>query len=71
MIKKYPAGRICQHPNCGTIINIYNKDNFCSLHCGKMTPREYQDYMRAMVSKGFINGKPIQSPAVVYGTTLR
>ena len=28
----YPAGRVCEHPDCGTILSVYNESEHCGAH---------------------------------------
>ena len=30
--RKPEPGRICRHRGCGTILSIYNHQNYCSVH---------------------------------------
>ena len=31
----YDRGRICAHPECNTVLSVYNEDPYCSLHAGQ------------------------------------
>jgi hypothetical protein len=31
-VRSYQSGRICFHPECGTILSIYNPSKYCSMH---------------------------------------
>lgn len=28
----YPSGRVCAHPDCDTILSIYNPSRYCTVH---------------------------------------
>ena len=31
-VRSYQSGRVCSHPECGTILSIYNASKYCSMH---------------------------------------
>jgi len=31
-VRSYQTGRVCSHPECDTILSIYNPSKFCSMH---------------------------------------
>lgn len=31
-VRRYPAGRVCAHPFCKTVLSIYNPDPVCGAH---------------------------------------
>jgi endogenous inhibitor of DNA gyrase (YacG/DUF329 family) len=33
-VRSYQSGRICFHPDCDTILSIYNPAKYCSMHAG-------------------------------------
>jgi len=30
--RRSPPGRICRNKGCGTVLSIYNRQNYCSVH---------------------------------------
>ena len=30
--RRFPTGRLCANPECGTRLSIYNDSDYCSLH---------------------------------------
>jgi hypothetical protein len=32
IVESFPAGRVCAHEECVTLLSIYNATDFCSLH---------------------------------------
>ncbi len=37
--KAYKAGRVCRHPECDTVLSIYNSGTFCYQHEPMSIPR--------------------------------
>lgn len=37
--KQSAAGRTCTHPDCSTILSVYNKSSYCYAHMGPRRPR--------------------------------
>jgi hypothetical protein len=37
--QKFPEGRVCAHPGCGTRLSTYNKRDKCWLHAEMKVPR--------------------------------
>jgi len=37
--RRHTAGRVCEEPDCGTRLSIYNDGTRCSLHAPMQVPR--------------------------------
>ena len=33
-VRSYQSGRICSHPECDTILSVYNPSKYCAMHAG-------------------------------------
>ena len=31
-VRTHPSGRVCGHPDCGTVLSVYNPGGLCSAH---------------------------------------
>lgn len=59
-IRHYSANRFCQHDGCLVRLSIYNPDDYCNKHSGRMTIAEQRAYMYSMTcNRGQGSRRPV------------